>query len=69
MDADAGHIGSQPDVHREPDEAGRSRHRVRVTASGFHPNGGSGHVFSTTDFGAHWTNISGNLPNAPVNAI
>jgi PASTA domain/Divergent InlB B-repeat domain len=40
-----------------------------VTASGFDPNGGSGHVFSTTDFGAHWTNISGNLPNAPVNAI
>ncbi len=40
-----------------------------VTASGFDPNGGSGHVFRTTDFGAHWTNLSANLPNAPVNAI
>ena len=37
-----------------------------VTASGFDPSGGTGHVFKTTDFGAHWTNISANLPNAPV---
>lgn len=28
-----------------------------------------GHVFSTVDAGAHWTDISGNLPNIPVNAI
>ncbi|HEX2867185.1 MAG TPA: FlgD immunoglobulin-like domain containing protein [Ignavibacteriales bacterium] len=26
-------------------------------------------VFKTTDYGASWTNISGNLPNVPVNCI
>ena len=40
-----------------------------VTASGFDPAGGTGHVFKTTDYGAHWSNISANLPNAPANAI
>ena len=29
VDADAGERASQPDVHRDPDEAGRSRHGVR----------------------------------------
>ncbi|MFL5806528.1 MAG: hypothetical protein ACJ8CR_32975 [Roseiflexaceae bacterium] len=28
-----------------------------------------GHVFKTTDAGAHWTNVSGNLPDAPVNSL
>ena len=28
-----------------------------------------GHVFKTTDAGEHWTNISGNLPDNPVNSI
>ena len=28
-----------------------------------------GHVFKTTDAGASWTDISGNLPNLPVNDI
>ena len=28
-----------------------------------------GHVFATTDGGQSWTNISGNLPDAPVNSI
>jgi len=36
-----------------------------VTLSGF----GSGHVWMTTNGGTSWTNISGNLPNIPVNAI
>jgi hypothetical protein len=27
------------------------------------------HVLMTTDGGAHWTNISGNLPHAPVSAM
>lgn len=27
------------------------------------------HVLMTTDGGAHWTNISGNLPHAPVSAL
>jgi photosystem II stability/assembly factor-like uncharacterized protein len=28
--------------------------------------GGVGHVFESTDGGAHWTDISGNLPDAPA---
>ena len=28
-----------------------------------------GHVFATTDGGEHWKNISGNLPDVPVNSI
>jgi uncharacterized repeat protein (TIGR01451 family) len=28
-----------------------------------------GHVFKTTDAGEHWRNISGNLPDNPVNSI
>jgi hypothetical protein len=28
-------------------------------------SGGFGHVFESTDFGASWTDISGNLPDAP----
>ena len=36
-----------------------------VTVSGF----GSGHVFRTSDQGAHWSAVSGNLPDAPANAV
>ena len=36
---------------------GFSRHWV--------PNAGVGHVFESTDSGDHWTDISGNLPDAP----
>jgi len=36
-----------------------------VTFSGF----GTGHVWKTTNRGATWTDVSGNLPNIPVNAI
>jgi hypothetical protein len=36
-----------------------------VTFSGF----GTGHVFMTTNTGANWTDISGDLLNVPVNAI
>src|SRR5207237_333754 len=36
-----------------------------VTFSGF----GTGHVFKTTNRGMSWSDISGNLPNIPVNAI
>ncbi|HEV2445180.1 MAG TPA: IPT/TIG domain-containing protein, partial [Candidatus Sulfopaludibacter sp.] len=41
-----------------------------VTFSGF--NGGSdtlGHVFKTNTSGGNWTDISGNLPNIPVNDV
>ena len=40
---------------------GFSRHWV--------PNAGVGHVFESTDGGAHWTDISGNLPDAPANDL
>jgi hypothetical protein len=38
-----------------------------VTYSGFSTS--QGHVFKTTDSGASWTDISGNLPNLPVNDL
>lgn len=28
-----------------------------------------GHVFKTTDAGAHWTDVTGNLPDGPVNTL
>jgi uncharacterized repeat protein (TIGR01451 family) len=31
--------------------------------------GNSGHLFGTTDGGAHWTNLSANLPDVPVNSV
>jgi uncharacterized repeat protein (TIGR01451 family) len=31
--------------------------------------GNTGHVFKTTDGGQHWTDISGKLPDVPVNSI
>ncbi|HWQ36843.1 MAG TPA: hypothetical protein VNQ79_28685 [Blastocatellia bacterium] len=42
-----------------------------VVYSGFDANtpGTPGHVFVTTDQGATWTNISGNLPDIPVTSI
>ncbi len=36
-----------------------------ATTSGF----GAGHVFKTTNSGAHWTNISSTLPDIPVNSL
>lgn len=36
-----------------------------ATVSGF----GSGHVFVTRDFGASWADVTGDLPDHPVNAI
>lgn len=33
------------------------------------PGGGVGHVFETTDGGNTWTDISGNLPDAPGDAV
>lgn len=44
---------------------------VYATFSGFNEATPStpGHVFRSSDGGATWTNASGNLPNAPVNAV
>lgn len=45
--------------------------RAFSTFSGFAANtpGVPGHVFMTRDLGASWTDISGNLPDLPVNSI
>ena len=40
-----------------------------ATFSGFRSGDATPHVVMTTDGGASWTNISGNLPAAPVNEI
>jgi photosystem II stability/assembly factor-like uncharacterized protein len=40
-----------------------------ATFSGFRVDQPLAHVFRTTDFGATWTDISGDLPDAPVNEI
>jgi len=40
-----------------------------VTFSGFRVDQPLAHVFRTTDHGATWREISGDLPDAPVNAI
>jgi hypothetical protein len=38
---------------------------VYATIMGF----GVPHLYRSTDFGAHWSNISNNLPDAPANAV
>jgi photosystem II stability/assembly factor-like uncharacterized protein len=41
-----------------------------IAFSGFTGFGDSlGHIFKTTDSGEKWTDISGNLPNTPVNSL
>lgn len=43
---------------------------VYATVMGFAGNGTNApHVYRSIDAGAHWTNISSNLPNAPANAL
>ncbi|GAA2107097.1 WD40/YVTN/BNR-like repeat-containing protein [Actinomadura alba] len=42
---------------------------VYVTLSGFRSGSDAAHVFRSTDGGSTWKNISGTLPNAPVNDI
>ena len=49
-----------------------SNYRIAYVAyNGFNPAtpGVPGHLFKTTDAGVHWTNISGNLPDSPLNSI
>jgi photosystem II stability/assembly factor-like uncharacterized protein len=48
-----------------------NQQRAVVTYSGFNTStpGTPGHVFVTNDQGATWTDISGNLPDVPVNSI
>jgi len=43
---------------------------VYATVMGFSGNGiNAPHLYRSTDAGAHWTNISGNLPDAPANSV
>ena len=43
---------------------------VYATVMGFAGNGKNApHVYRSSDGGAHWTNISSNLPNAPANSV
>ena len=43
---------------------------VYATVMGFAGNNTAApHIYRSTDNGAHWTNISANLPNAPANSI
>jgi hypothetical protein len=39
---------------------------VYATIMGFSP---TGNLYRSTDFGAHWTNLSSNLPEAPANTV
>ena len=50
----------------------RSNYRIAYVAfEGFNAgtSGQPGHVFKTTDGGNKWTNITGNLPDSPVNSL
>jgi photosystem II stability/assembly factor-like uncharacterized protein len=40
-----------------------------VTLSGYNLDETNPHVFRTTDYGTNWVDISGNLPDVPVNSI
>jgi hypothetical protein len=43
---------------------------IYATVMGFAGNGiNAAHLYRSTDAGAHWTNISSNLPNAPANSV
>lgn len=42
---------------------------IYVTVSGFRWDSPAPHVFRSDDMGSSWTDISGNLPEAPVNVI
>ena len=43
--------------------------RVIVTVSGYRFGEPLTHVFLSADFGAHWSDIHGNLPEIPVNVV
>ncbi|MGH3329036.1 MAG: WD40/YVTN/BNR-like repeat-containing protein [Streptomycetales bacterium] len=47
----------------------RDADRAYATFSGFRAGSSAAHVFRTTDSGGTWTDISGNLPDAPVNHV
>ncbi len=56
-------------VTADPHDA--TGHTVYATIQGFNlaGNGGVPHLYRSTDAGAHWINVSANLPSAPANAL
>ena len=48
---------------------GRNPAVAYVTLSGYTLDLTEAHIYRTTNFGASWTSISGNMPNVPVNSI
>ena len=40
-----------------------------VTLSGYKVDSTGSHIFRTTNYGASWTSIKGNLPDAPINDV
>ena len=55
-------------VTADPHDA--TGHTVYATVQGYNANGGAvPHLYRSTDAGAHWINISSNLPGAPANAL
>jgi hypothetical protein len=45
------------------------RDHVYVIFSGYREGDNAANIWETTDGGASWTNISGNLPNAPLDGV
>ena len=45
------------------------RNIAYVTCSGYRVDSYLPHIFRTTDFGGSWQDISGNLPEAPINVV
>ncbi len=57
-----------PSIAADPHDA--TGKTIYATVMGFAGNGvNAAHVYQSIDGGAHWTNISANLPNAPANSI
>jgi photosystem II stability/assembly factor-like uncharacterized protein len=49
----------------DPDDAGHAY----VIFSGYREGDNAANIWETTDGGANWTNLSGNLPNAPLDSV
>jgi uncharacterized repeat protein (TIGR01451 family) len=65
-------VGTLPDRPVNQIAVDRSNWRIAYAAyGGFSAAtpGNSGHVFATSDGGAHWNDITANLPDVPVNTI
>ena len=67
-------VGQTVFPNRPVSDIAVDRSNDRIAYAGFNGyNAGTpsrpGHVFATTDGGAHWKNISSNLPDVPVNSL